>query len=95
MGLDVYAYLVEAAAKMQPLTRAKGDNMKLELNTLVDINLPELSAKGKVKGISAEMPVAGCVYIVEVVDSNGKLPNATYPYTHIVVPEIYLSIAKD
>lgn len=67
--------------------------MKLKLDTLVDINLPALSGRGKIKGISAEMPVAGVVYIVEVIDSGGKLPNETYPYTHVVVPEAYLTIA--
>ena len=59
----------------------------------VDINLPALSGRGKIKGISAEMPIGGCIYIVEVTESNSKIPNKTYPYTHIVAPEIYLTIA--
>jgi len=67
--------------------------MKLKLDTLVDINLPALSGRGKIKGISAEMPVAGVVYIVEVIDGGGKLPNEAYPYTHVVVPEAYLVVA--
>ena len=65
--------------------------MRFEFNHEVNINLSSLSGRGKIKGVSGEKPIAGCIYIVEVTESNSEIPNETYPYTHIVVPEIYLT----
>lgn len=43
-----------------------------------------------VRGISSvESPVLGRTYILE--DLSGNLPNETYPYTHFVCPEAWLS----
>lgn len=68
--------------------------MKLALDTVVNVDLPSLKGYGLIKGISTEMAVAGCIYIVEMVSGNA-IPNETYPYTHIAVPESYLIVAAN
>jgi len=47
---------------------------------------------GIIKGIStSEMPVMGKTYIVEAV-AGSVIPNETYPYTHVAVPECHFEL---
>lgn len=44
---------------------------------------------GSIVGVATtELPILGCYYMIKVVTSNQKLPNDTYPFTTISMPEI-------
>ena len=55
----------------------------------VAFNYGGVNGYGKIAGVATtELPVLGCFYIVNVLSSNQNLPNETYPFKSITVPEI-------
>jgi len=47
---------------------------------------------GYILGVSScAMPVIGCTYMIEVVESNIELPNEEYPYRAIPMQECHIS----
>lgn len=47
---------------------------------------------GQIVGVAtSEVPILGCYYMVKVMTSNQNLPNDTYPFTTISMPEIGLA----
>mgnify|MGYP001585025273 CR=1 FL=1 len=51
-----------------------------------------MTGSGRVVGKSREaLPILGCGYIIEVLDSHPSLPTAEYAYSHIAVDECCLS----
>jgi len=64
---------------------------------LVNVNLGpnSISGIGRIKGVATtEMPVVGHIYIVDMIafDNENVIPNETYPFDTISVPENHLSI---
>lgn len=50
------------------------------------------SGEGIVKGVAtAELPILGCNYIIDVIKSTPELPNDLYPFSTVSVAENLMS----
>jgi hypothetical protein len=71
--------------------RLRSDDNKYPYDTIVDFTIGSFKGTGKIKGVALnEQAFLGASYIIEVLESNNPIPNETYPYTTIMVPEIYI-----
>lgn len=66
---------------------------KYKQNDIVDFKVTDtFSGFGIICGTATiELPVMGTVYIVKVLDSTQKIPNADYPFDCICIPENQLT----
>lgn len=68
--------------------------MKFKQDDKVAFDSGSISGIGFIKGkASSEQPVIGSSWIIQVLSSDLKIPNNTYPFDHIVLPEIFIKLA--
>lgn len=58
----------------------------LEQNTKVKFEYSGISGEGEVVGISTELPILGCMYIIKT----DKIISEIYPYDTFICPECYI-----
>jgi len=66
-----------------------------QLGKIVTFDLGTFAGTGTIAGISqTKIPYVGDIYIIQVmrVTKGEEIPNDTYPFTHITVPEINLQV---
>lgn len=69
---------------MSKYNYAEKDHVAFSFNTI--------EGYGQIVGVAtSEVPILGCYYMVKVLTSNQNLPNDTYPFTTISMPEIGLA----
>lgn len=63
-----------------------------KLNELVNFDTGLVKGCGLIKGmISPMLNPVGKSYIVEILESDAHFPNETYPYTTIIIFDIFIS----
>lgn len=68
------------------------NKFKFRNHQAVSFQLGDVHGGGNIVGVSSiEVAIFGATYLVKVVDSNTPIPNDTYPFSVIAVPECFIT----